>query len=69
MSGIPILSLKPISDGAPDAQETNMIRTFSGLALSGKVDAAWPDIALKTQVVLDACLASARADGKLVEVR
>jgi predicted dehydrogenase len=57
------------SDGAPDAQETNMIRTFSGLVLSGKVDPMWGDIALKTQVVLDACLQSARAGGALVEVK
>jgi predicted dehydrogenase len=57
------------SDGAPDAQETNMIRIFSGLVLSGKVDPAWGEIALKTQIVLDACLASARAGGTLVEVK
>lgn len=54
------------SDGAPDAQETNMIRTFSGLVLSGKVDPTWPDIALKTQVVLDACLSSARNGSAVV---
>jgi len=56
------------SDGAPDAQETNMIRTFSGLVLSGKVDPTWPDIALKTQLVLDACLASARNGGAMVSL-
>ncbi|MBN9122471.1 MAG: Gfo/Idh/MocA family oxidoreductase [Planctomycetes bacterium] len=57
------------SDGAPDAQETNMIRTFSALALGGRPDPVWPDVALKTQVVLDACLASARNGGALVEVK
>jgi predicted dehydrogenase len=57
------------SDGAPDAQETNMIRNFSSLALSGKPDPTWGEIALKTQVVLDACLASACKDGSPVEVR
>jgi predicted dehydrogenase len=56
------------SDGAPDSQETNMIRTFSGLALSGKVDPTWGEIALKTQLVLDACLRSARDGGRLVPV-
>ena len=56
------------SDGAPDAQETNMIRTFSGLALSGKIDPVWPDIALKTQVVMDACLASARNGGAVMDL-
>ncbi|VTR95942.1 glucose-fructose oxidoreductase : GFO/IDH/MocA family oxidoreductase OS=uncultured planctomycete 8FN GN=8FN_20 PE=4 SV=1: GFO_IDH_MocA [Gemmata massiliana] len=57
------------SDGAPDAQETNMIRTFSGLALSGKVDPMWPDVALKTQTVMDTCLASARNGGVLMDVK
>jgi predicted dehydrogenase len=57
------------SDGAPDAQETNMIRTFSDLVLGGKPDPIWGEIALKTQVVLDACLASARMDGANVEVK
>jgi predicted dehydrogenase len=56
------------SDGTPDAQETNMVRTFSGLVLAKKVDPFWGDVALKTQTVLDACLASARASGALVKV-
>ncbi|MFM8275207.1 MAG: Gfo/Idh/MocA family protein [Gemmata sp.] len=54
------------SDGSPDAQETNMIRTFSGLALGKKPDPFWPEVALKTQAVLDACLSSARQNGALV---
>jgi predicted dehydrogenase len=57
------------SDGAPDAQETNMIRTFSGLVVSKKPDPTWGEIALKTQTVLDACLASARKDDAMVEVK
>jgi predicted dehydrogenase len=57
------------SDGAPDAQETNMIRTFSGLALAGTPDPVWAEIALKTQLVMDACLHSARTGGALVEVK
>ncbi|QJX00646.1 Gfo/Idh/MocA family protein [Frigoriglobus tundricola] len=56
------------SDGTPDAQETNMICTFSGLALSGKLDPTWPEIALKTQLVMDACLASARKGAVLVDL-
>ena len=61
-------AVREYSDGSADAQETNMIRTFSELALSGKPDPMWPDIAVKTQRVMDACLASARAGGRLVEV-
>jgi predicted dehydrogenase len=56
------------SNGTPDAQETNMIRTFSDLALSGKPDPAWGERALNTQRVIDACLQSAREGGTLVGV-
>ncbi len=41
------------------AQETKLFRTFSDLVLRGKPDAHWPEIALRTQMVLDACLQSA----------
>ncbi|NLT70997.1 MAG: Gfo/Idh/MocA family oxidoreductase [Verrucomicrobiaceae bacterium] len=54
------------SDGHPTAQETKMFRRFGELALSGRPDPHWPDIALKTQLVLDACLRSARSDGREV---
>jgi predicted dehydrogenase len=43
---------------APGSQESRMIQTFSKLALSGQPDPFWPEIALKTQRVLDACFAS-----------
>ncbi len=49
--------------GAETAQETNMIRTFSQLVLSGRIDESWGDIAWKTQKVMDACLHSARQNG------
>jgi hypothetical protein len=45
-----------------------MFATFAKLALSGKPDGFWGQIALKTQQVLDACLSSARADGRIVEL-
>jgi predicted dehydrogenase len=56
------------SDGREDAQETNLARTFAGLVLGGKPDPTWADIALKTQLVMDACRRSARDGGRLVEV-
>jgi predicted dehydrogenase len=56
------------ADGAPDSQETSMIRTFSTLALSGKPDPFWGDIAIKTQNILDALVKSAAMDGALVTV-
>ena len=49
------------------SQEIHMVSKFSELALSGKPDPFWPEIALKTQIVLDAILESARNDGQPVE--
>jgi hypothetical protein len=43
------------------AQFTNMIRNFANQVCSGKLNPEWPDSALKTQIVLDACLKSARS--------
>ncbi len=48
------------------AQEVQMFRTFSQLALSGKTDPSWGEIAWKTQHVTDACLESARNNGATV---
>jgi predicted dehydrogenase len=56
------------SNSAANAQETNMFRRFADLALSAKPDFFWGDIALKTQQVLDACLKSARSQGRMVEL-
>ncbi|HEV3440734.1 MAG TPA: Gfo/Idh/MocA family oxidoreductase [Gemmata sp.] len=61
-------AVREYSEGVPGAQEVNMIRTFSEIVTSGKIDPTWGDIALKTQIVLDACLQSARAGGSLVDV-
>jgi predicted dehydrogenase len=47
--------------------DTNMIRTFSAQVLSGKLNDAWPEWALKTQIVTNACLEAARS-GKPVVV-
>lgn len=51
------------SNNAPTAQETNLFQNFSSLVLSGQPDSYWPEIALKTQQVLDAALNSARNQG------
>lgn len=57
------VSIPEYASGDATSQETNMIRRFAALVLSGKIDATWGDIALKTQRVLDTCLASARQNG------
>ncbi len=61
-------SVREYSDGMPGAQEINMIRTFSQGVLQGKWDPQWAEIAWKTQVVLDACLRSARQGGAVLPV-
>lgn len=60
------LSVDEYANAAANAQETNMIRTFSRLVLGGKTDASWGEIARNTQRVVDACLQSARRQGEPV---
>lgn len=62
------IAVHEYSDSAPTAQETNLFRNFSALVLDGTPDPHWPEIALKTQQVIDACLASARDGGKEIAI-
>jgi predicted dehydrogenase len=62
------VAVREYSHRAENAQETNMFRTFAGLALSGKPDPYWGEMVLKTQQVMDACLQSARGGGRMVEL-
>jgi predicted dehydrogenase len=48
-------------------QETFMIRHFADQVQSGKLNGDWPEMALKTQRVMDACLKSA-AEGRPVAI-
>ncbi|HTL54865.1 MAG TPA: Gfo/Idh/MocA family oxidoreductase [Candidatus Limnocylindrales bacterium] len=54
------------SHGDSNAQESNLFRNFSNQSLSGSLNAAWREIALKTQKVACACLESARQDGRSI---
>jgi predicted dehydrogenase len=56
-------STNEYSNNAPGSQETNLFKRFGELALSGRPDPFWGEIALKTQRVIDACLKSARQNG------
>lgn len=56
------------ASGAANAQEMNMIRTFSDLVLKKSIDDQWPDWTLKTQKILDACFLSASQNGQAVAV-
>lgn len=62
------VAIPEYSNGWKNSQEANMFRNFSNLVLSGKTDETWPEISLKTQQVVEACVASAHADGKIVDL-
>jgi len=49
-------------------QHTAAVDKFSEMSLSGQHEAHWPAIALQTQVVCDACMASGNQDGAWVAV-
>jgi predicted dehydrogenase len=56
------------SDGDPSAQEANLFRNFAEQVRSGRVNESWPEIALKTQRVIDACFVSAHEGNRPVEL-
>ena len=57
------------SNSHATAQETNLFRNFTTQVQSGALNPDWPDLALKTQQVMEACFESARAGGGAVEVK
>ena len=59
-------AVEEVANNDPTAQETKLFRTFAELALSGTPDPFWPDISVKTQRILDACLKSARNGGETI---
>jgi predicted dehydrogenase len=56
------------SNNHPTAQETGMFRTFSRIVLSGRLEPEWEQFALATQKVVNACLESARNDGRRISL-
>lgn len=54
--------------GEPNAAEVNMVRTFSQNVIDGKVDPSYPELTLKTQKILDACLKSDVSDGARISL-
>jgi predicted dehydrogenase len=55
------------SNSHPTAQEANLFRTFSTLVATKRLEPRWGEIALETQLVMDACARSAR-EGRTVAV-
>lgn len=73
------MKLKPLAAGVENnprtivtsgsIQEQQMIETFSAIALGREpLDPFWPEVALKTQRVVDAIMESAAKDGIAVEI-
>ncbi len=60
-------SVEECSHSDPTAQESGMFRDFANQAHSKTLEPAWPEMALKTQVVMQACLESALAHGQSVK--
>jgi len=54
--------IDPFPQGHAHAQDTGMFRNFADQIFSCKLNEDWPAWALKTQIVLDACLEAARRD-------
>ncbi|TWU34981.1 Gfo/Idh/MocA family protein [Novipirellula artificiosorum] len=59
-------SIDEYSSGESNAQEVNMVRRMSQIAIDGEVDARYSELALKTQQIVDACRRSAIGGGEQV---
>ncbi len=62
------VSIVEPGNSAANSQESNLFRRFGDIVSSGKLDSHWPDAAMKTQQVLDACMQSANASGKVISL-
>ncbi|HEV8543855.1 MAG TPA: Gfo/Idh/MocA family oxidoreductase [Verrucomicrobiae bacterium] len=56
------------SNSHPSSQETNLFRNFAAQILSGKLNETWPEIAFKTQQVMDACFQSAHQASQRITI-
>ena len=56
------LGVDPFLRGHVTAQDTQMWRNFANQVFSGKLNDDWPRWSRQTQIVMDACLESARRD-------
>ena len=61
-------AVKERSQSHPTAQESRLFRHFAEQVKSGTLNPLWPEMALKTQQVMQACRESSLAQGQPVEV-
>ncbi len=57
------------SHGAEASPEANLFRHFSARVLEGRLEPAWPEIALRTQQVLDAVMQSLAEDSRAIPLQ
>jgi predicted dehydrogenase len=62
------LTIPEYSNSHVTSQETNLFGDFAAQVQSGQLNAEWPEIAFKTQAVMEACLESARNGNAPIEV-
>ena len=63
------VAVQEYSNSHVNAQETHLFRNFADQVRSGKLNELWPEMALKTQQVMDACHESARNESRLTQVQ
>lgn len=61
-------AVREYSNSDATSQETLLFRRFADQVLSGKLNEEWPQMALKTQLVMHGCLRSARENVPSVEL-
>jgi predicted dehydrogenase len=61
-------AVKERSHSHPTAQESQLFRHFAEQVKSGTLNPLWPEVALKTQQVMQACRESSLSQGRPVEV-
>jgi predicted dehydrogenase len=57
------VTVREYSNSHPSSQETNLFRNFAEIVQSGKLVSYWPEIALKTQKVMEGCWQSSKEGG------
>jgi len=62
------IEINEASHSDPTAQESQMFRRFAEAVQSGTLNQLWPEIALKTQLVMEKCYESAFQQGKPLEL-
>jgi predicted dehydrogenase len=63
------ITIPEYANSHPTAQDTSLFRNFTNQVRSGKLNEQWPQIALNTQQVMEACYNSARNSGQVQKIK